>query len=140
MTGVRVTIRADPIQYEIDAQAMALAIAEGMRDFYVEAMEAGQQPDGSALPRNQEGGPLGVGGGSIIRGWKARGLGGTKRLGRASTEPGQDGKLAIAVRKLRQRGVKFQGVRGAAAEALARLISDEVDRQHRQAVRGGAAR
>jgi hypothetical protein len=138
--GVRVTVIAPPPTYALDPQGMAEAIAEGMRDFFAAQLEAGKQPDGSRLPLNDDGKPLGRGDGTFVRTWKATGIRATKRVGRAITAPNQEGKLAIVVRVLRRRGVKFQGTTGAAAEALARLISDEVDRQHRQAVRGGAAR
>jgi hypothetical protein len=132
----KISVEASSLDYEIDAPDMALAIAEGMRDFYAGQLDAGRQPDGSPLPLNAEGKPLGKGDGSIVRGWKANREPSNRRLGRASAEPGQSGKLAIAVARLRRRGVKFQGVTGAAAQELARLISDEVDRQHRSAARG----
>jgi hypothetical protein len=135
----KISVEAPSLDYEIDAPDMALAIAEGMRDFYAGQLDAGRQPDGSALPLNAEGKPLGKGDGSIVRGWKANREPSNRRLGRASTEPGQSGKLAIAVARLRRRGVKFQGVTGAAAIELARMISDEVTRQH-EAARGGQQR
>jgi hypothetical protein len=135
----KISVSAPSPDYEIDAPDMALAIAEGMRDFYAGQLDAGRQPDGSPLPLNEEGQPLGKGGGSIVRGWKANREPSNRRLGRVSTEPGQSGKLAIAVARLRRRGVKFQGVTGAAAIELARMISDEVTRQH-EAARGGQQR
>lgn len=131
-----VSVELPSFDYQIDPQAMAETIAEGMRDFYAQQLNAGKQPDGSALPPNAEGKPLGKGDGSIVRGWKAYGLRASKLVGRAVTEPNQEGKWAIIIRRLRRRGVKFQGTRGAAAEALARMISDEVTRQHKRAARG----
>ena len=135
--GVKVTVVASSLSYEINPQEMADTLAEGMRDFYASQLDRGLQPDGSALPRNQEGLPLGRGNGSIVRGWQWRSIGESSTIGRAVTEPDQSGKMGIVVLALLRRGVKFQGVQGAAAQELARLISDEVDRQHRSADRGG---
>jgi hypothetical protein len=138
--SVKITVVASSLSYEIDPQAMADALAGGMRDFYAGQLDKGLQPDGSALPRNQEGQPLGRGNGSIVRGWTWRSIGQSSKVGRAETAPDQSGKMGIVIRSLRRRGVQFQGVNGAAAQELARLISDEVDRQHRSAAHAGVTR
>lgn len=109
---LKVSVILPSLKLSIDTQAVAREAATGMRDFWATQLDNGKQPDGEALPLNKENKPLGRGRGTLVRGWKVRNAG----KGSAAVEPYKRGRYAIAVAKLRRRGLRFQSFEGEAGD------------------------
>lgn len=113
---------------KIDTAGIAARLAAGMLAHWSAQLASGKQPDGTSLPPNQEGGPMGVGGGSLTIGWVATK---PRRAGTTSTvdaSPRRDGKWPIVESVLRRKGVQFTAVTGTAKVEFDRLIGLEVEK------------
>ena len=138
---IKVRVQLPDLNVAIDVDRVARDVAGEMRDFWADQLDKGKQPDGSALPLNKEGKPLGRGRGTLVRRWRVRKLSSRVRVGRSVVEPYTTGRYAIAVARLRARGVRFQTLEGAAAQhwdgvarAVAhRAVADAVNGQPPQA-------
>lgn len=111
-----VQVKVPKLALRFDPERTARQLAETMHKHWTANFLAGKQPDGSALPLNQEGRPLGVGGGSLVRGWSLRTLNKRKDQASVVVSPGRSGKRVEAIRAMSKRGVRFQGLDGVSGE------------------------
>ena len=61
-----------PIKLRVDTAAIVEQVTTEMHRHWQQQTRAGRQPEGGALPRNKEGQALGVGGGSLLQGWRVQ--------------------------------------------------------------------
>lgn len=120
---LKVTVTAPKIEVDLDLRLIAEHAAASMRDFWADQLDAGKQPDGSPLPLNKEGKPLGRGEGTLIRNWQVRTLARQRLVGRAYVQPFQRGRYKVAVFKLAKRGLRFQSFDGESATAWNRVAT-----------------
>lgn len=136
---IRIEVETTPIELGLDLRRVAEGLAMGMRDYYADQLDAGLQADGSPLPLNKEGKPLGRGQGTFVRKWRLR-TSRTRGIGRAILEPHKSGKYRIAWWKLAQRGVQFMSFEGTAAaawdEVATRVVQEEMWRMLADQARG----
>jgi hypothetical protein len=134
--AVNVHVTLPRLDLAIDLPSAAREAAAGMRDFWAERLDAGEQPDGEPLPKNKQGQPLGRGRGTLVRRWRVRSIGGRRNLARALVEPYQTGRYVIAVARLRARGLRFQGFEGASKAAWTRVAGETAKRAIDRALAG----
>ena len=94
-----------------------------MHRHWQQQTRAGRQPEGGALPRNKEGQALGVGGGSLLQGWRVQILSRSRGSTSAAAVPGSRGRQLIAIKVMMMRGVRFQGLDGASGQAWRRIVA-----------------
>lgn len=116
-----------PIKVAVDTDMIARAVATDMLKHWLSNFLAGKQPDGTPLPLNKEGRPLGVGSGALARGWHV------KRVGRGSLSatsagvPSDRGRTRVdAITAMQRRGVRFQGLEGASEVAFVRISTHRI--------------
>lgn len=130
-----------PLDVEaFDLGKSAERAGEGMRDHWRGEHLRGRMGDGSLLPSNKKGKPLGIGRGTIVRGWAVSRLKASKRAGRAAVAPYQGGRYAVAVRMLRRREkgrIVYHTFTGSAAKAMDRIVAAELAQLVRSLSRGG---
>ena len=106
----------------IDMGVVTASVATAMRDHWRAGMFAGANADGSPLPVNERGEPLGVGSGTILDGWEVSQEGTT-----AVVAPYQGGKYAKAVEALHKRGVIYHSLAGESANVFDAALASAVD-------------
>lgn len=116
------TVSTPRLRLRVDTERTAVQLADEMWKFWSANFKAGKQPDGSPLPLNQEGGPLGLGGGYLVRSWRTRVVNRRKGQTSAQARPADAGRRVIAIRALRKRGVRFQGLDGVSGEKWAATV------------------
>ena len=140
---IRIQVEQAPLEIGLDLRRVAEQLAIGMRDFWADQLDAGRQADGSALPLNKEGKPLGRGKGTFVRNWRLR-TSRARGVGRATVEPYKAGKYRIAWFKLAQRGVMFMSFEGQSEgawnEVATRVVRDELWRILAEQAHGGRRR
>jgi len=112
-----------PIQLRIDTQAIALQVGADMHRYWQAQTRAGRQPDGSPMPRNKDGRPLGVEGGSLLQGWRVELVASTRGTSSVRAAPGSRGRQLTALRIMMLRGVRYQGLTGASEQAWRRIVA-----------------
>jgi hypothetical protein len=126
---IRIEVEQTPLEIGLDLRRVAEHLAIGMRDYWADQLDDGLQADGSPLPLNEEGKPLGRGKGTFVRNWKLR-TSRTRGRGRATVEPFKGGKYRAAWFVLAARGVMFMSFAGAAEQAWgeisSRVVRDEL--------------
>jgi hypothetical protein len=135
---ITATLTTPKIKISIDHEAMAQDIAEEMDGWWRTNFLSGKQPDGSDLPTNQRGLPLGVGSGSLVEGWELeleRNGEGTETTARFA--PTDRGKQLVAIRRMAARGVRFQGLSGESATRWAKAVKRAAKSAMRAALLAG---
>jgi hypothetical protein len=112
-----------PIVLRVDASKIATAIGEEMLVHWLATTRSGRQPDGTALPRNREGRPLGVGGGSLLRGWRVVMTRQSRGTATVAARPSARARQLTAIRVMMVRGVKFQSLDGLSLRAFRGAIA-----------------
>jgi hypothetical protein len=112
-----------PIKLRVDTAAIVEQVTTEMHRHWQQQTRAGRQPEGGALPRNKEGQALGVGGGSLLQGWRVQFLSRSRGSTSAAAVPGSRGRQLIAIKVMMMRGVRFQGLDGQSSSAWRRIVA-----------------
>lgn len=128
----RAKVVLPPIRLDIDAKRTAEECAFEMREFWMDQMEKGLQADGSPLPTNWEGKPMGRGTGKMLKRWRLRSSKKKPGLGQSIVEPYRGKEYRhVYWMLLTQKGVQFSSFKGASAKKWAevekRVVKDALD-------------
>ena len=131
--SVSVRVEFEPLSLAAhDVGESSERIGQAMRDHWQGQAFAGKRGDGSSLPLNRKGLPLGIGRGTIVGGrpalgtWSVRRLRASRAFGSTAVEPYQVGRYAIAARLLMRRGIVYHTFRGSAAKVWRAAIKLEI--------------
>jgi len=125
---IKVRMELPDLTIHLNTRRISEELGDEMRRFWISQMDKGLQPDGSPLPLNKEGKPMGRGTGKMIKRWRLRSTKAKGLIAQTVVEPSRQGNYRHAYWVLVNKGVKFQSFEGASLpkwEATVKRVSTQ---------------